>query len=725
MTDTTTTNWHKKAVNSQDIEKLCSEFNLENKLKSKSLAQILSSIFLRRNITGGNDILFYLEDDLRFTHNPFLLNSIEDAIERILQAQEEGEKVLIFGDKDVDGISSTTILYDYLKKKLNMNVECRLPVGDDSYGLSLSAIDDFANAGGSLIITVDCGISNFEEIDHAIDLGLDVIVTDHHNPQEEVPNATIIIDPKLPDSTYPFHDISGAAVAYKLVSALRFASTDFYNAEICLFDIKQNSDQSFDVNCLKIKNLCKVKELNEKIIPGKTSIYDLKLPYFLQGQLIYVWDLKETSGILKELFGSGVEFNLNDLQAEICKLFPSFRGKTINELLKLSTIGKYNKEENTTVKLLFNLYVTYCKKVIAQKHPDFTDDEKKDLQLVALAALADVMPMKNENRIFVKNGIASIKNHFPRKGLAELFNKLSLKKETVTSTDLSWSVIPALNAAGRMGQSNLSLELLISEDAKEREVVAEKIYELNEERKNLVSQSMFEIKDLVSQSINDNKNLCVIYDENMNKGVTGIVAARIMQENNLPSIVVTVNQNICVGSMRSCRGFVATDFLNSFENFFINHGGHDCAAGFSFEKEKINLFLQKCKELCKTITLEEATKEVQIDAEIPPSYFTPETFALLELFEPYGSENSELLLMSSNLKLCDSMIVGKKAPQHLKLTFDTGKYKIPGMFWGQAERFNDDIKIGRNYDITFNLSRNFFNGVMSPQIIIKEMRISQ
>ena len=95
---------------------------------------------------------------------------------------------------------------------------------------------------------------------------------------------------------------------------------------------------------------------------------------------------------------------------------------------------------------------------------------------MALAALADVMPMKNENRIFVNTGINSIKNDFPRKGLAELFNKFSIKKESISSVDLSWSIIPALNAAGRMGQSDLALSLLISEEAGERQAISEKIY---------------------------------------------------------------------------------------------------------------------------------------------------------------------------------------------------------------------------------------------------------
>ena len=313
------TNWTKKPVTKTEISPLCDKYNIN---------PILASILVRRGITSGNDILYFLEDDLRFQHSPFCFNSMEDAVERILQARDEGEKVLIFGDDDVDGVTSTAILFEQLQR-MGMDVKWRLPLEDDPYGLSMHAVDDFAKEDGTLIITVDCGISNFDEIKHANELGIDVIVTDHHNPPDTLPDAIIIIDPKTEDSGYPFHDISGAAVSYKLVSALRFADTDFYNAEICLFDITEDSEnQCYNIDCLKIKNLVKIKELHEKIIPGRTSIYDLKLPYFLQGQLIYVWDSVKIKALLRDIFGSGVEFNLNDLKAEITKIIPSLKTKT-------------------------------------------------------------------------------------------------------------------------------------------------------------------------------------------------------------------------------------------------------------------------------------------------------------------------------------------------------------------------------------------------------------
>ena len=711
------TNWTKKTVTKAEITPLCDKYDVN---------QILASIFVRRGITSGQDILYYLQDDLRFQHSPFNFANMEDAVERILQAKEEGEKVLIFGDDDVDGITSTAILYEQLVR-MGLNVSWRLPLENDPYGLSMNAVDDFAKEDGTLIITVDCGISNFDEIRHANDLGIEVIVTDHHNPHQELPDAIVIIDPKTQDSLYPFHDISGAAVAYKLVSALRFAQSDFYNAEICIFDITEDSqNQCYNVDCLKIRNLVKVKELHEKIIPGKTSIYDLKLPYFLQGQLIYVWDLAKISQLLRDIFGSGVEFNLYDLKSEITKYYTALKNKSSDQLQSLSLIAKYDEKQNTVIDTLFNLYVSYCKKIIADKNPDQTQDEKRDLQLVALAALADIMPMKNENRIFVKNGISSIKNDRPRPGLAELFNKLNINIDSVTSTDLSWTVIPALNAAGRMGKSNLSLQLLISKDPKEREILANQIFDLNETRKNLVSEAIFKIHDDAEKSLDqyDNK-LCICVDECINKGVTGIVAARLMNDFNLPAIAITFSEDICIGSMRSCRGLVATSFLDSFGDIFINHGGHDCAAGFSFDKNRLNEFLEKAKASLPSIQLTEEIDQTFVDAELPTQHISPEVFDLLEIFEPYGSENSELLFMTKNFKLVDALIVGKKEPQHLKLIFETGKYKIPAMYWGQAERLRKDIIVGQNYDILYTMSKNHFNGVSTNQIIIKDLAPSE
>ncbi len=708
------TNWTKKNVTKADIEPLCSSYQID---------KILASIFVRRGITEGSKILYYLENDLRFQHEPFLLPNMEDAVERILQAEEEGEKILIFGDSDTDGITSTTILYDYLKGR-GIDVSWRIPVGDDPYGLSKDAVNKFYDEGGSLIITVDCGISNYEEVELANSLGIDVIVTDHHNPQATVPQASVIVNPKLEESAYPFKEISGAAVAYKLVSALRYAHTDFYNSEITIIEVGEEEDAVL-IDCVKIKNLVKVKELHEKIIPGRTSIYDTKLLNFLTGQVLYAWDSQAVKNAFLNIFGSGIDFMLNDLRNEIGAVIPAVKNKSSSQLAKLSSIAKYIPAQSGVLESLYNLYVTYCKKVIASKHPDFVKAESRDIQMTGIAALADIMPMKNENRIFVNQCIQSIKKNNPREGLAELFAKFKLVPEITSSVDLSWNIIPAINAAGRLGKPDVALKLFLEENPRQREALAEEIFAMNEERKLLVQNASFKVHNEAEKSVSEHSNkFCVVVSQDIQPGLTGLFAAKLMSDFGVPSFALTFSQDICIGSVRSKRGFIATKFLDGMGDFFLNHGGHNYAAGFSFEKEKLPRFISYLKEASKSVELSEEDEALEIDAEIPPSYLAPEVFKLIDTFEPYGNENSELVFMTKNARLSDAMLVGKKEPFHLKLTFDCGKYKFPAMFWGQGERLKKDITVGQSYDILYTLSRNYFNGNVTNQLMIKELKPS-
>ena len=708
------TNWTKKNVTKADIEPLC---------KSYQIDKILASIFVRRGITEGSEILYYLENDLRFQHEPFMLPNMEDAVERILQAEEEGEKILIFGDSDTDGITSTTILYDYLKGR-GIDVSWRIPVGDDPYGLSKDAVNKFYDEGGSLIITVDCGISNYEEVELANSLGIDVIVTDHHNPQATVPQASVIVNPKLEESAYPFKEISGAAVAYKLVSALRYAHTDFYNSEITIIEVGEEEDAVL-IDCVKIKNLVKVKELHERIIPGRTSIYDTRLLNFLTGQVLYAWDSQAVKNAFLNIFGSGIDFMLNDLRNEIGAVIPAVKNKSSSQLARLSSIAKYIKNQSGVLESLYNLYVTYCKKVIASKHPDFVKAESRDIQMAGIAALADIMPMKNENRIFVNQCIQSIKKNNPREGLAELFAKFKLVPEITSSVDLSWNIIPAINAAGRLGKPDVALKLFLEENPRQREALAEEIFAMNEERKLLVQNASFKVHNEAEKSVSEHSNkFCVVVSQDIQPGLTGLFAAKLMSDFGVPSFALTFSQDICIGSVRSKRGFIATKFLDGMGDFFLNHGGHNYAAGFSFEKEKLPRFISYLKEASKSVELSEEDEALEIDAEIPPSYLAPEVFKLIDTFEPYGNENSELVFMTKNARLSDAMLVGKKEPFHLKLTFDCGKYKFPAMFWGQGERLKKDITVGQSYDILYTLSRNYFNGNVTNQLMIKELKPS-
>lgn len=705
--------WFKKQISKTQVESVSKKYSLD---------PITASIMVRRGITGGRDILYYIEDDLRFQHSPFMFAAMEDAVDRILDAKEENEKVLIFGDRDVDGVTSTTVLYDCLSS-MGIDVSYKLPGGDDAYGLSMQAVEDFAANYGSLIITVDCGISNNAEIAKAAELGLDVIVVDHHNAPETLPSPAIIIDPKTENSGYPFPDISGCAVVYKLVSAIRFSQSSWYKQDVTLLNVnKENSA----VECVKVRNLVPVSRLTQTIDQNTASLSDTNLPSYLQGQLLLAWDAKSLSQDLQSLFGDGAQFNLVDIRDEAAKLFPKFASMTLTQLKGMSKMAKYGDHEPTEIGGFYNIFVTWVQKSLAKDFPSFAQAEEKDLQLVALAALADIMPMKNENRIFVKNGLKSINSGRIRPGLRELMAELNLTGKRINSIDLSWVVVAHLNAAGRLGQPELAAKLFITDSQNERLETAKQIIELNAERKQLCvdAWNYAGIQAKASIPLHNNK-LCVVIDERINRGVSGILAGRLVSTYNVPAMTVTIVDGIAIGSMRSCRDYDVTQFLNKMDDLFINHGGHNFAAGFSFKRERLAEFEERIKTLSSEIKLGD-TKDTggDIDAEIPAQYLTPALLDISDRFEPYGEENPQLLFMAKNIRVASGQRMGKGEKMHLKITADCGKYKWPCIFWNEGERLGRDFNVGDRVDFIFRVERNVFNRIETPQINLVDIKKS-
>lgn len=708
-------NWNKRQITREQINSIREKYGID---------ALTASILVRRGIVSGDQIQFYLENDTRFLHNPFLFNNMEDVVDRIFQAKEEGEKVLIFGDRDVDGITSTTVLYDCISS-MGIDVRCRLPGGTDPYGLNISAIDDFANEFGTLIITVDCGISNVEEIKYASEKGMDVIVLDHHNPPEILPSPAIIIDPKCEDSGYPFRDISGCAVAYKVVTALRFAKSDLYKNEIALLAPRIEGNDCY-IDVLKIQNLQEKASLSEKIIPG-TSIVETKLMDFLQGQQIFVWDLQGTKKILDQLFGTGADFQMMDLRNEVAKIIPSLARASLSELKSKSKLARYNPEYNTELRGFFNIFVTFVNKQLASLFPNDVKEDERDLQLVGLAALADIMPLVDENRILVSKCVASINAGRAREGLLELLSIQNLLGKRINSIDLSWNIVPALNSTGRLGQPEIGLELFLEKNPEKRANLANKIIEMNNERKRLGQEAYDYGIPKAKESIEKyGGKLCVVIDERINRGVSGILAGKLVSTYNIPSMAVTTVEDTAIGSIRSCRGFDVTEFLSKMDDIFLSHGGHNYAAGFSFKKENMPKFLDYLEKLSPEIKLGEDDSDMfDVDAELPQEYLTPEILNLTDRFEPYGESNRELLFMSKTLRIADFLIMGKSEKQHLKLTLDCGKSKWPAIFWGGAEYMHRDFERGDFVDVLYQINRNTFNGTETPQMIITDIRKSQ
>ena len=257
-------------------------------------------------------------------------------------------------------------------------------------------------------------------------------------------------------------------------------------------------------------------------------------------------------------------------------------------------------------------------------------------------------------------------------------------------------------------------------------VIAKKIKELNVERK-LLSQNACNYAEMQAKAsipIHHNK-LCVVIDERIDRGVSGIVAGRLVSHYNIPSITATFVGQTVIGSMRSCRGLDSSIFLSKMGDIFLNHGGHTCAAGFSFERNRLSEFEKKLIDLSEEIELSEFTSDIyNIDAELPPTYLTPDILTVSDRFEPFGEKNPPLLFMTKNMKVIDATIMGKTDKQHLKVILSNNKYKWPALFWNEGERLDRDFKVGDTVDILFNVDRNNFNGVETPQMILIDIKKS-
>jgi len=717
--------WEKKAISGEQVKNISAKYGCD---------LLMASVLARRGIVSGDSIKFFLEDDLRYLRNPFELPGMEDAVERILAAKEEGEKILVFGDSDVDGITGTVLLTEYLED-LGMDVTWRIPGGEDPYGLSMEAVEEFAANFGTLIITVDCGISRLAEIRRANELSIDVIVTDHHEPQEELPEAMVILNPKLRDTSYPFKDLSGCGVAYKLVSALRFAQkSELYGQPICLLNTRPVND-AWVVEVARVRNLAVTGTLTETIMPEMVSIGETRLPAFLEGQQILVWDAPLQKRVMAKLFGTGVEIEMMDIAQEIGKEIPQVSGKSLLRIKELSTVAKYSDREVSELDVFVNIFRSYIWK--REKIP--STDESRDLQLAALGTIADIMPFLDENRIIIKGGLKSLApdgtsgdtpGGGPRPGISELLEKLGLSGSRFDVKDVSWKLCPAINAARRMGSPEKAANLLFEKDPMERRKLAQELVDMNRQRKDLENEIWGIAEPMAYRSLADHGDkLVLVYGEEINKGVTGLIAQRLARRFKIPAVVVCFAGNVCTGSVRSARGYVISGLLEQCSDLFIDSGGHEFAGGFSLVKGNWETFTERLKTVARSMEFSEdgEKKGIAIDAELPPDYLKPDLlFNLIDRFAPYGNENEPLTFLAKNLVVEDVGFVGKGESKHLKMTLAGRAHKWPALFWDAANRvIKKEFGKGDSVDVVFSISRDWYKGIATPQMMVTDLRRSR
>lgn len=699
--------WNKKDLVAEEVRALATRHEI---------GLLEASVLLRRGVADDEDLLAFLEDDVRFAHSPFLFRDMEDVIDRLTGAKDDEEPVLVFGDRDADGITSTVILVEAFRE-WGLKVDWKVPLGDDAYGLTLEVVEAFAAAGGGLIVTVDCGVSNVKEIARAQELGIDVLVIDHHVAPDELPPALAFINPKIPGETYPFGHLAACAVASKVVWALRFAATPLYNQRLCILH-SEATPEGLVVEAVRLVNLTERRRLRLVFGPQATS-HDLEtLVTFLQDQEIFVFDEKTQVRNLRQLFGPRADIGVFDLAPQIRQAFPSLAGKRFDELKARSRLPRY-KAGAGDLDILISLFGSWVYKA----HPSLGADYLAVLDLVALGTLADLMPLVGENRILVRQGMQTL-NTTRREGLRALLMRLKLLGKPLSTTDVSWSLTPVINAAGRLGRPDLAVELLLSDDEGRRKTLAAELEDLNHRRRQMGATAWDQVLPAARASLEAlNQRMALVYDPTIARGITGILASRLMNLLGVPAAVVTLQDGRCIGSLRTNRGFETRRFLDAFADLFTDYGGHAAAAGFNFPLERLDEFRSRLASLLPGFPLDTGDHDrLEVDADLPRDYLKPDLLEVIERLEPYGEGWRPLVFTAKGLSIVSLDLVGKTGAQHVRLTLDAGAHKWPAIYWNALDRFEKgEFSSGDLVDVAFQVSRNYFQGQEKPQITVLDL----
>jgi single-stranded-DNA-specific exonuclease len=541
---------------------------------------LLRQMLYNRGYEDRESASAFIEGRVNHDTDPFLLKGMTTAVERLHEAVENDEKVTVYGDYDVDGVTSTTLLVDFLGK-LGVNVQAYIPDRfDEGYGLNDEAMRKLASEGVDLVITVDCGVRAIGEVSLANELGMDVIVSDHHHPGSELPPAVAVIDPKQPEDVYPEKYLAGVGLAYKLAQA-----------------------------------------------------YLAKYPV------------------------AGV-------------------------------------------------------------------DAEDWLDLVALGTVVDLAPLRGENRMLVRKGLAKIRRS-PRQGLYSLAQVARVDISKCNAGNLGFQLGPRLNAAGRLESARISYELLAAKTAMAAGKLAQQLDTVNSERQDMTS----EIRELAAEEVlreDPDAMLFFAADPRFNEGVVGLAASRLVESYYRPSIVAHQGEEFTVASCRSIPEFHITQALDQCADLLVRHGGHAAAAGFTVRNENVDALVERMRQIvAEELGEMELLPELVIDREIKlenlePKYI-PGILDDLHKLEPTGRENPEPVFVARNVSVRSARTVGREG-SHLKLFLQAGPYSYDAIAFRQGY-WKDDLP--KKVDIAFRFEVNEFRGRSTLQLNVKEIKAAE
>ena len=531
---------------------------------------LLAAILCLRGFSDAASAREFLYGGAELLEDPLGLADMIPAVQRLSRAIANGEHVAVYGDYDVDGITAGCLLSDYLRSR---GLTCELYIPDrltEGYGLNTGAIDKLAGKGVTLIITVDCGVTNLEEAAYAASLGVDMIVTDHHECREALPDAEAVVDPKRPDNGPVGQALAGVGVAFKLVCAM-------------------------DGDPMRVL----------------------------------------------ERYGD----------------------------------------------------------------------------LVAVGTVADVMPILGENRFITGYGLRKISRGQCRPGFRALLEETGAADKKLTAATVGFSLAPRINAAGRLGKTDLAIGLLETPDRRQAAELASSLCSRNRERQELELSIWKEAVDMLGPGRPERP--IVLAGRHWHPGVIGIVASRLTDAYSVPAVMVCLDGDMGKGSCRSTGSFNLFEALAACSDCLEGFGGHAMAAGVTVRADRVDELRQRLGEYYmahpdRTVPALEPDLRVE-----EPALLSMESVESLDLLEPCGNGNPRPLLYMDGVEVEQITPIG--GGKHLRLRLGCFGESYDAVFFAQTAQ-NLGLRQGQRADIVFAPQINEFRGRRSVQLVLTDMR---
>lgn len=337
-------------------------------------------------------------------------------------------------------------------------------------------------------------------------------------------------------------------------------------------------------------------------------------------------------------------------------------------------------------------------------------------EFAAIATIGDIMELKDENRIIVKCGLKKL-SKTDNIGLKALINAAGVNCENVTSYDVGFRIGPCLNASGRLDTAKDAVDLLMSKSEYEAGILANTLVSMNEERKLMTENGKHQAEEMVENGELVNDKVLVIYLPECHESIAGIIAGRIKEKYNKPTIVLTNAENGVKGSGRSIEGYDMFEELTKCKDLFIKFGGHKMAAGVSLQEENVDVLRRRLNENCD-LKEDDFVKTVWIDVPMPIGYISEKLIDELTILEPFGNGNCKPVFADRELYVKSLNIIGKNKNVVKMSLVDVNGYFMEALYFGEVEEFARDIKVGTKHSFTYYPSVNEFRGERTLQIIV-------